>query len=172
MRCDYIHESVAIHVEQSHAIVAGFGESTPPISAKGILFDPLQRLVKGEELHAPAVFFLCVVNELHPLLRRAPAVRMEDGRHHALLAHDPIERGFPVGECLGIFCAVRVERLPVARCDAWEFPAQFPDDVGIRVVLDEARVVAQRDFRGRLQFAREIFCEALTVLSARADEDG
>ncbi len=140
---EHIHEAVAVHVEQAYALVAAVLRISHRPAEQCVPFDALHRFAEGEELHALAVLFLRVVDELHPLLRRTPAVRMEDGRHHALPADDPVQPGFPVGERLGVLRALRVERLPVARRDAREFPAQLPDDVRIRVVLDEARVVAQ-----------------------------
>ena len=68
-----------------------------------ILFESLERFAEVEELHALAVSLLRVVDELDPLLRRAPAVRMEDGGEDALLRDHASSAAFQSSSIVGDF---------------------------------------------------------------------
>ena len=93
-----------------------------------------------------------------------PAVRMENERERALLQHARVERRFPVGDRHRVVRAMGVVRLPIARRHRGKFPAQFADDVGIRVIFNRGAEPFQAEPGDGVGRGREIFPKLFTAV--------
>ena len=153
---NHIQTTVIIQIQQSHAIVLAVARAQR-VGEQKVLVEPFLGFAKVEELHLAPVFFVRMVDELNQLLRSNPAVRMEDEGERALLQDTRVERRFPVGDRHRVVRAMGVVRLPIARRHRGKFPAQFADDVGIRVILNRGAEPFQAEPGDGVGGGREIF---------------
>jgi hypothetical protein len=132
---DDVHVPVGVQVEQADAVVPPVGRAEG-LAGEEVGVQSLLHLREREELDLLAVLLHGVVDHLHDLRRLDPPVRVEDEVQHALLDDRDVDQRVPVGDRLRVVRPLHVLGLPVARRGAGELPAQLPDHVRVRVVLD------------------------------------
>ena len=131
----HVDEPVIVQIEQPHAVVGPIF-SAQRLAAQHVLIDPLLALAKRKKLHLLSMLPHRMIDQFNHLGIGDPAVRVIDEKKSALLEHRHVDGRFHVGHRARIHRLVDVLRLPVAGRDARHLPAQFSDDVGIRIVFD------------------------------------
>ena len=127
----HVEISVVVEVDQPDAIVSA-GRGTQCTSSEQMAIEAIERVAKTEKLHALAIFFHGVIDELDHLSGPDPAVRMKNKREHTFFEDGRIEGGFPIGNGHRVVCAMEILRFPITGHRRGKFPAQFSDHDNFR----------------------------------------
>src|SRR5438132_9455347 len=110
---DDIKIAIVIEIEEAHSVIKAVG-GAQRLAAEEVFIQPLLGFAKIQELHLLAMFFYCVIDELHHLLGPNPAVGMKDKGEQALFEHRGVKRRLPISDCDGVGWTMRIVSFPVA----------------------------------------------------------